>query len=341
MAGLNLGGLVLREPRPGVGYADVLTIKDDRMRSWGPVALGIGGAMLGLVTVLLVPSLVNGMLLRLFYAMSGSPGSWADYLVAGSTFAIPAGMAATQLGLATMILIAAGLMLFIHRFHPRWLNSVQPGFRWRYAFGATLIAVVILGGLWALSRIGQPWVVSPEPQLWLFLVVIVLTSPLQAAGEEYFFRGYLLQALQSTAARPPVQVEGEPNLMSKTGLWLSGQYGRWAGVIGSALIFALFHGGQNAPLFLHRFAFGLIAGVLVLKTGGLEAGIAAHVINNVVAFGYAALSGTMVATKTVSEASWPELVWNLVGFGVFAVAAIWLAKRMKLATTTPASRFGE
>lgn len=341
MASFGLGALVRREPRPGVGYAEVLTVTDGSIKGWGVISLGIGGAMLGLVTVLLVPSLVSGALLKLFYLLSGSPGEWTAYLAAGTRFEIPAGMAATQLGLATMILIAGGLVLFIHRFHPRWLNSVQPGFRWRYAFAAGLISVVILGGIWVVSRIGQPWVFSPEPQLWWFLLVIVLTSPLQAAGEEYFFRGYLLQALHSTAARPLDAVNGAPtNAMSKAGLWLATQYGRWAGVIGSALIFALLHGGQNAPLFLHRFAFGLIAGWLVLKTGGLEAAIAAHVVNNVVAFGYAALSGTMVATRTVTEASWVELLWNLAGFGAFAVAAIWLAKRMKLATTTPAVPFG-
>ena len=88
-------------------------------------------------------------------------------------------------------------------------------------------------------------------------MVILLTSPLQAAAEEIFFRGYLMQALGSLVAKP------------------------WFGVVASALVFALLHGTQNLPLFVDRLAFGLLAGLLVWRTGGLEAGIAAHVVNNV------------------------------------------------------------
>ena len=84
----------------------------------------------------------------------------------------------------------------------------------------------------------------------------------------------------------------------------------------------------------------MLAGILVLKTGGLEAGIAAHVVNNVVAYCYAVLSGTVVATHAITEIGWVELAWSLAGFGAFAAAAIWIARRMRVATTTPGVRFG-
>jgi hypothetical protein len=318
MAGLRIDNFVRTEPRGGLGYAEVLTIDDPKFSPLRRVALGIGGAMLGLIMVVTVPSAVSLGILNLTYLIAGSPGTWTEYLQAAQVFANPAGMLATHLGLAMMIPISMALVLVVHGIRPRWLHSVQPGFRWRYAFLATLAGIVVLGGVWAISRIGQAWVFAPDPALWWFLLVIVLTAPLQAAAEEYFFRGYLMQAITITSPGLP-----------------------WAGVVGSAFIFALMHGTQNLPLFGYRFAFGLVAGWLVIKTGGLEAGIAAHVVNNVVAFGYAALSGTMVATRTVSEATWPDLVWSLVGFGAFAAAAIWLAKRLNLATTTPAPRFGE
>jgi membrane protease YdiL (CAAX protease family) len=140
---------------------------------------------------------------------------------------------------------------------------------------------------------------------------------LQAAAEEYFFRGYLLQAIHTTAPNSP-----------------------WFGVVGSAAIFALLHGSTNIPAFLYAFVFGILAGWLVMKTGGLEAGIAIHVVNNVLTFGYAAVSGTMVATYTQRVTSWVGLVWALVGFAAFALVAIWIARRMNLATTTPEVRFG-
>ena len=208
-------------------------------------------------------------------------------------------------------------MLFVHRFSPRVLHSVQPGFRWRFGFVALLIGFVVLTGVWLLSRIGQPLVFAPEPQVLAFLVIIVVTSPLQAAAEEYFFRGYLIQALHTTAPASPL-----------------------FGVVSSAAVFAVMHGTQNLPLFLYRFVFGILAGWLVLKTGGLEAGIAAHVVNNVVAYGYAALSGGVAALHAVSQIGWADLAWSLFGFAAFTAVAIWLGARMKLATVTPGVRFG-
>lgn len=310
--------LVRNEPQPGVTYPEVLVVDDPLRARWRTVMLGVGGAMLGLITyVVLAPWVVTGVI-ALFWLAEGSPGGrmfdWAGEVT--STFSEPAGMVATHLGLATLIPISLGLVLFIHRFHPRWLHSVQPGFRWRFALVAGLAAFVVLGGVWALTRIGQSWAVNPEPAFWGFVVAILLTSPLQAAAEEYFFRGYLLQAIHTTAPNSP-----------------------WFGVVGSAAVFALMHGTQDLPAFLYRFVFGVVAGWLVVKTGGLEAGIAAHVANNVIAFGWAALSGTMTATRTTTTTTWAELGWSLAAFAAFAAIAVWIATRMRLATATPGTRF--
>ena len=83
-----------------------------------------------------------------------------------------------------------------------------------------------------------------QQDFWGFLVVIVLTSPIQAAAEEIFFRGYLMQALGSLVARP------------------------WFGVVVSSVVFALLHGVQNLPLFVDRLAFGLLAALLVWRPAG-------------------------------------------------------------------------
>ena len=96
---------------------------------------------------------------------------------------------------------------------------------------------------------------------------MLLTTPLQAAGEEYAFRGYLLQAIGALTRRA------------------------WIALVLTSLLFAMAHGLQNFPLFFDRFMFGLIAGWLVIRTGGLEAGIALHVLNNLLAFGAGILFG--------------------------------------------------
>lgn len=310
-------GLVKNEPQPGVTYPEVLIVDAPLVSRWRVIALGLGGSLLGVITFYVFTRAFITFVVWLGWLASGSPGELQAYGRAAAAFELPIGMLATNLGLALLIPISVGLVLFVHRFHPRWLHSVQPGFRWRFMLAALLLGLVVLGGLWAVSRIGQPWVFAPEQAALWWLLVIVLTSPLQAAAEEYFFRGYLIQALHTTASASP-----------------------WFGVVGSAAVFALFHGTQNLPLFLYRFAFGVLAGVLVVKTGGLEAGIAAHIVNNVVAYTYAVLSGTVVATHSITEIGWPELVWSLVGFAGFAAAAIWIARRMRVATTTPGVRFG-
>ena len=53
--------------------------------------------------------------------------------------------------------------------------------------------------------------------------------------------------------------------------------------------------------------FGLIAGWLVIRTGGLEAGIAMHVLNNYLAFGFALAFTDITSTLNVAEVSW----WNI------------------------------
>jgi len=103
----------------------------------------------------------------------------------------------------------------------------------------------------------------------------------------------------------------------------------------AALVFAVLHGGQNAALFVHRLGFGLIAGVLVWATGGLEAAIAAHVVNNVFAFTYSLFTGGIVALKAMTAISWGVALVDLVGFAVFGSIAWWLGLRLRVAILTP------
>jgi membrane protease YdiL (CAAX protease family) len=156
------------------------------------------------------------------------------------------------------------------------------------------------------TTIGRGLSFQPQEGLLGFLVVILLTSPIQAVAEEIFFRGYLLQALGSLVAKP------------------------WFGVIVSALVFALLHGTQNLPLFVDRFVFGLLAALLVWRTGGLEAAIAAHVINNIFAYLVAGLTTSIAALKAIDGIGWIHAGSNVAGFALFAVLAYGLSRLMKL-----------
>ena len=98
--------------------------------------------------------------------------------------------------------------------------------------------------------------------------------------------------------------------------------------------------GQSLPVFFDRFAFGLVAGILVIRTGGLEAGIAMHVLNNFLAFGLALAYGDMASTLNPSGGSWWSIPVTLTQSLVYLGLAVAGGRRMGLATTDQRARFG-
>jgi membrane protease YdiL (CAAX protease family) len=266
------------------------------------------GVVLALALFYLITAVVSQALITLFWATTAGNQPYRDYFARASAFELPLGMVSVNLGLATLIPITWGLMAVIHQMKPRWLSSVQPRMRWRYFFGSLLIALVVLNGVMLLSTIAKPLSINPQSGFWAFLVVIVLTSPLQAAAEEIFFRGYLLQAFGSMVSHA------------------------WFGVVLSSVLFALLHGTQNWALFADRLIFGLLAGFLVWRTGGLEAAIAAHVINNVFAYLYAGLTTSVATIRAVKGLDWVNAAFDVGGFAIFAALAYLLSRLMRLRT---------
>jgi membrane protease YdiL (CAAX protease family) len=290
-------------PPDGAAYPQIL--RGESYVWWHSVL----GVVFGLSLFLLVTTVVSQALVLAFWATTAGDQPYPDYFAKAFGFELPLGMLAVNLGLAALIPIAWALMALVHHMAPRWLSSVQPRIRWRYLFACLAIAAVVLNGVMLLSTtVDKGLSFHPQQGLWGFLVVIVLTSPIQAAAEEIFFRGYLLQALGSLIVRP------------------------WFGVVASALVFALLHGTQNVPLFIDRLAFGLLAGLLVWRTGGLEAGIAAHVINNVFAYLVAGLTTSIAALKAIKGIGWVDAAFDVGGFALFAVLAYGLSRLMKLRT---------
>lgn len=224
-----------------------------------------------------------------------------------------------NLSLAGLILVTWGIIRFVHRMRPRWLMSVQPGIRWRFfwaCFGIALIAIfanVVVGSFLPTDPNELSTSTNEITSTVVVLgIVILLTTPLQAIGEEYAFRGYAMQAFGSLSRRP------------------------WLAIVLSAVLFALAHGIQNAPLFLDRLTFGLMAGYVVYRTGGLEAGIAMHVWNNLIAFGFALLLGDIDDSLNVTEVSWWNIPLTVTQNGVYLLLVLLVARRMGIRNrTTP------
>jgi membrane protease YdiL (CAAX protease family) len=290
-------------------------------RWWRPVVgiLALAAGMLVVLPVVLLPVLVVGVLLE------GGDDEFFDAFTRAARFEelTPSAMLYLNLTLGGLILWTWGLVRVLHQLRPRWLASVTPKLRWRYlgvCVGLSLVALigsVVVGAL--LPQSANPEIstegVTYTATTLALAVVVLFTTPLQAIGEEYAFRGYLLQAVGSLTGR------------------------RWAALLVTSTLFALAHGNQNLPLFFDRFMFGLVAGWLVIRTGGLEAGIAMHVLNNYVAFGLALAFSDINETLSVSEISWWNVPVTLTQSVLYAALAAWAAQRMGLRNTTspPAS----
>jgi hypothetical protein len=99
-----------------------------------------------------------------------------------------------------------------------------------------------------------------------------------------------------------------------------------------AILFALAHGTQDFPIFVDRLAFGITAGILVVATGGLEAGIAQHVVNNLLAFGLALFFGDITTVLDPQGGSWWDVLLTVLKSVLFVALSIWAARRLGLAT---------
>ena len=303
--GLLLSGMSAADPPGGLTYP--LALRRDGFHG----VQSMFGIVIGFLAFAIFIPLTSQAVLRIGHLIRG--GDWAEYQQLASSYRLPEGPVAGHLALALLIPVSMLLVRYVHGVRPRWLASVQPGIRWRYLVLAVGVAVVVLNAVLWLSYAanGGPAFHGGQDGWVAYLVLISITAPLQAAAEEVFFRGYVLQAIGSAAGRT------------------------WVGVVGSSLLFALMHGVQNPALFAHRLAFGLVAGTLVVVNGGLEAGIAAHAVNNVAAYAYAMFTTSVAELRAVSAISWGDAFWDIAGFALFAVVAWRIARAMRLATVTP------
>jgi membrane protease YdiL (CAAX protease family) len=281
---------------------------------WRPLA----GLMVG-VLLMLVAQFVLLIGFLLFFLVDG--GDVQDRLdaLSNTSHVTPSLLAYLNLSLAAAIPVAMFLTWVFHRLSPGWICSVAGRLRWRWMlvnFGLALVALfatLIVGNF--VPAAGDPADSSGGLNSWTdttrdFVIVILLLTPLQAAGEEFAFRGYLTQAFGG--------------LFAPLGPWGS----RAAAVLLPAVLFALAHGAQDPPVFVDRLAFGLVAGILVIATGGLEAGIAMHVLNNFLAYGFALAFSDMTSALNPTGGSWWTLPTTLTQSLVYLGLSIWAARRM-------------
>lgn len=300
--------------RTGVPYDGVHRL--GRPGAWRPMV----GIVLLVLLLFALQLFLSGVVSTALVATGDSVDEVADKLSGDPV--TPSFLALVNLGWAVAIPAAWLVVRAVHGLAPGWLSSVAPRLRWRWFLTCLALSVVALVLTVVVSALlPDQGTVDMDGALndWTstardFVLVVLLLTPLQAAGEEFVFRGYLAQAFGG----------------------LAGRFGTRAGAVVAvavpSLLFALAHGlGQDLPTFFDRFAFGVVAGVLVLLTGGLEAAIAMHVLNNFLAFGLVLAYGDMTTALNPSGGTWWSIPVTLTQSVSYLLLALWAARRIGVA----------
>ena len=236
-------------------------------------------------------------------------------------------------GLAIFLPFAMLVPWLVQRRRPGTVSSVAGRLRRRWLLLCCGIAVVF-----CLVSLGTSWLAglvvddpAPADEHWAgwrsFLTaaaVIVALVPFQAAAEEYVFRGWVLQAVGACTLE---------TRRGRVGRAFSRVFRTpWPGIVIGAALFTSGHGYTGWGV-LDVFAFGVIAGWLAVRTGGLEAAIALHVFNNLMAFLLSAAVGRLDIVQ--GAVPWPYVVADVVPMLLYAAVVSWLVKRLKVRTVVP------
>ena len=255
-------------------------------------------------------------LAALWFAVSGSSSSFEGWLDAAGYLDL-ARLDYFVLDMLSLVLLIPSVLLGVLATGPRpvgYLSSVTGRLRWRWlgvtALIATTISLVTIGGSLLVTQLTDPSEVNAPAQLdgrvAVTLLVVLLVVPFQSAAEEYLFRGFLLQ--------------------------LVGSWSRFA-VVAILVTTPLFVAGHTYELWglVDVGVFGLTAAVLTIRTGGLEAAIAAHAANNVVLFALDALG--VVAATDDTGAGPIDVVPTIISSILLLVVVEWAARRRGIQRT--------
>ncbi|GAA2455366.1 hypothetical protein GCM10010421_55670 [Streptomyces glaucus] len=203
------------------------------------------------------------------------------------------------------------------------VSSVAGRLRWGWLARCLAVAVPAVS-LLALASVslpgGDPESSAPAewvglPAFLVSLAVLAVFVPFQAAAEEYAFRGWLLQAVGGFLRSP------------------------WCAMLPQAALFAAAHGWGTPWGFADLLVFGLVAGWLTVRTGGLEAAVALHVLNNLMGFGVAAaVVDGLSSDETAADLPWQLALVDTAMILLYAAAVLWLARRnppQRLAAPAP------
>ncbi|WP_144794692.1 CPBP family intramembrane glutamic endopeptidase [Kocuria palustris] len=289
-----------------------LALADHRHRPWSPIVEGVLSGVLYLgASIVFVLFLMLGIL-------AFDPEAADSFLVGD-----PNQMNMADPWLLVLLFGSVAIWLPIALF-ARWVMRPRPlaliwsvtgRIRWKYLLLTAGVAIAIYAvvqfGLGALLAVLAPAEETPpfepQPWWWLSLILILLIVPIQCTAEEVVFRGYLAQMLGRWLRHPLFAI-----LLPAPLFMLGHIYDIW---------------GQ-----LSVGMMAVVAGWVTWRTGGLEAAISLHVVNNL----FATVIMLFVPYDPAAQSEsvgWFGFTSSAVMQIAFALIAIRIAKRSGLAVT--------
>ena len=230
----------------------------------------------------------------------------------------PGVLLSTNVALALTIPLAMGLQRLFFGARPGTLASVAGRLRWKWMGRLALIIVPV----W-IVYIGASFLIEPvefvaiDGTVLIMIAIVILTTPLQAAGEEFGARG-LIQRSAGSWFRNPVAAFVVSTLIASS-------------------LFSLAHLAGDPWLIAYYFIFGVSMSLAARGTGGLEAPILIHATNNVLLFLPAILLGQL--DQGIDRSAGTGGPFMLVPMALCLAAAgistLW-ARRNRVQTTAPA-----
>ncbi|REJ05971.1 CPBP family intramembrane metalloprotease [Microbacterium bovistercoris] len=279
-----------------------------RPRWWRPLLVALLGLALyiGMVVVLVVPFAVAAAFVpEVMQAFSRLVDSGGMDMTDPVTFVV---------SMVSIILLLPALLIASRVVAGRGLgllSSVTGRLRWGWMLRCLGLAAAVFALQTGISMVisvarGEDLIVTgTAPQPWPMLLLVILLVPLQSATEEYVFRGFLMQAIGSWLKHPAFAI------VLPLPLFVFGHlYDVW-GLLSVA-------------------AFALAAGWLTWRTGGLEAGIALHVVNNVSIF---VLASFGLADANSSGGGPLDLVISVLVLAASVGTIEWMQRRTPIART--------
>ena len=217
----------------------------------------------------------------------------------------------------SIFMMLVGLVLTVKLIHRRpLLTLITPETRidWQRVARGALVWTIIAAVIVAIEHLLYPdryYLSFDAGRFFLFVAIVLVLTPIQAATEELVFRAYAMQGLACITRRPAVLAVVSSAIFTVPHM-LNPEVHQYGWLLMAA----------------NYFAIGMLLATATLRDGRLELAVGVHAVNNVLLALVANYEGSALATESIFTATELDPMYSLVTLvaGTLAFHA-WIFRR--------------